>query len=256
MALTEEQKAAFWRDGFLPVHDVLTSDEVAALRKRTEEIIRGEVPFPDEYLQIEPEVLKGAAKEVPPEHRVRKLWNLTRFDPVFAEYARHPGIVAVLLDLLGPDVKLYADQMLLKPPFHGSAKPYHQDSPYWPIEPMELVTCWMALDDATTENGCMRFLPGTHRQGPLEHRHLEGPHMVPEGWEEMSKRPEEVCLELKAGSCSFHHSLVLHETSPNRTPYPRRAMTTAYMRSTSRYTGEPPQPEFQTIAGRSYPGCV
>lgn len=181
---------------------------------------------------------------------------LTHYDPVFRAYAQHPKIVSIAVDLLGPDVKLYTDQMLLKPPFHGSAKPYHQDSPYWPIDPMELVTCWMALDDATIENGCMRFLPGTHRLGLRKHSHLEGPHIVPEGWEEMSKRPDEVAVELRAGSCSFHHSLVLHETSPNRSPRPRRAMTTAYMRAESRYTGEPLQPEFLSVAGRSYPGCV
>lgn len=256
MALTEEQKAAFWQNGFLPVHNVLDATEVEALRKRTEQIILGEVTFPQEYLQIEPELAGNDVTNVPAIFRVRKLWNLTRYDPVFQEYARHPKIVGVIGDLLGPDIKLFADQMLLKPPFHGSAKPYHQDSPYWPIEPMELVTCWMALDDASVENGCMRFLPGTHKLGPLEHHHLEGPHIVPEGWEEMSKRPEEVAVELKAGSCCFHHSLTLHETAPNRTPHPRRAMTTAYMRANSRYTGNAPQPEYLSIAGRSYPGCV
>jgi phytanoyl-CoA hydroxylase len=256
MALTEEQKASFWENGFLPVHDVLSPEEVEALRKRTEQIILGEVPFPQQFMMIEPELAGRNVEEVPAIFRIRKLWELTQHDPVFQEYARHPKIVEVVCDLLGPDIKLYADQMLLKPPFHGSAKPYHQDSPYWPIEPMELATCWMALDDATVENGCMRFLPGTHKLGPLEHHHLEGPHIVPEGWEDMSKRPDEVAVELKAGSCCFHHSLTLHETSPNRTPHPRRAMTTAYMRATSRYTGKPPMPEYLHIAGRSYPGCV
>jgi len=112
------------------------------------------------------------------------------------------------------------------------------------------------MDDATIENGCMRFLPGTQKLGLLEHRPLEGPHIVPEGWEEMSKRPDEVAVELKAGSCTFHHSLVLHETAPNRTAKPRRAMTTAYMRATSRYAGSLPKPEFLQIAGKSYPDCV
>ncbi len=256
MALTDEQKTAFWQNGFLPVVDVLNVAEVDALRKRTEQIIVGEVAFPQEFLQVEPELDDSDGNGVPAIFRVRKLWNLTKYDPVFQEYARHPKIVAVLCDLLGPDIKLYADQMLLKPPFHGSAKPYHQDSPYWPVEPMELVTCWMALDDASVENGCMRFLPGTHKLGPLEHHHLEGPHIVPTGWEEMSKRPEEVAVELKAGSCCFHHSLTLHETAPNRTPHPRRAMTTAYMGANSRYVGNPPQPEYISIVGNSYPGCV
>ena len=166
MALTMEQKDAFWRDGFLPVQNLLAGDEVEALRRRTDQISLGEVEFLRQYIQNEPD-LEGAAhaETLDPLHRVRKIWRLTDYDPVFQLYARHPAIVAVVVDLLGPDVKLYADQMLLKPPFHGSAKPYQQDSAYWPIEPRELVTCWLAMDDATRENGCMRFLPGTHRLG-------------------------------------------------------------------------------------------
>ncbi|MCC6729344.1 MAG: phytanoyl-CoA dioxygenase family protein [Chthonomonadales bacterium] len=257
MALTEEQRTAFWRDGFLPMHGVLTRDELGRLRERTDQIVHGNVGFPPQFIQVEPELAgRPETEQLDPALRVRKMWELTRHDPVFAEYARHPFIVEVVRDLLGPDLKLFADQMLLKPAFHGSAKPYHQDSPYWPIEPMELVTCWMALDDATLENGCMRFLPGTHRLGPLPHHHLNTSHLVPEGWEEMSARPDEVALELKAGSCSFHHSLVLHETSPNRSAHPRRAITTAYMRSTSRYAGKGEQPDYLHIAGRVYPGCV
>jgi ectoine hydroxylase-related dioxygenase (phytanoyl-CoA dioxygenase family) len=245
----------FERDGFVAVHHVLTAAEVAELRERTEQIILGQVPFPEQYIQIEPSIRRG---EVTVENRlnaVRKMWELTRHDPVFARYARHPGIVSVVEELLGPDIKLYADQMLLKPPFHGSAKPYHQDSPYWPIDPPALVTCWMALDDATTTNGCMRFLPGSHQLGALPHYHLEGPHLVPEGYETFDTS-HEVAVELKAGSCTFHHSLTLHQTSPNTSPYPRRGMTWAYMSARSRYTGPPPQPEFPLIRGRAYPDCV
>src|SRR5690349_12347718 len=152
MMLTEEQRTSYWQQGFLAVQDVLDADEVAALRKRTEQIILGEVPFPQDHLQIEPELEGQDVSAVPVLHRLRKLSSMSRFDPVFAAYTRHPKIVAILCDLLGPDIKFFADQIQLKPPFHGSAKPYHQDSPYWPIEPMELITCWMALDDATVEN--------------------------------------------------------------------------------------------------------
>lgn len=256
MALSQEQIETFWRDGFIVVPNLLTPEEVQALRVRTEQIILGQAPFPSEYIQIEPAIAEGKEEEPNPLYRVRKMWELTRYDPVFHEYAKHPRIVEIIIDLLGPDIKLFGDQMMLKPPFHGSMKPYHQDSAYWPIEPMELVTCWLAMDDSTRENGCMRFLPGTHKLGLLKHTFLEYTHEVPEGWEEMSRRPDQVYVELKAGGCSFHHSLVLHETSPNRSPYPRRGMTTAYMRATSRYADKAPKPEFIQIAGKSYPGCV
>lgn len=255
MALTFEQKAAFWRDGFLAVPHLLTGDEVAALKRRTEQIVLGEVDFPRDLISNEPGLPEAEIEKIPPFYRVRKIWQLTKYDPVFQQYARHPGIVSVICDLLGPDIKLYVDQMLLKPPHFGTAKPYHQDSAYFPIEPQELVTCWLAMDEATVENGCMRYLPGSHRH-PVAHHALEGPHIVPEGFDEVREYAEETCVELEAGGCIFHHSLSLHQSLPNHSPHPRGAMTTCYMRATSRYIGKAPQPEYPLIAGNAYPGCV
>jgi phytanoyl-CoA hydroxylase len=258
MQLTSDQVAAFERDGFIAVPQLLAPEEVEALRRRTEQIILGEVSMPpefDRYVQIEPALegreLAGAERL----QAVRKMWQLWKFDPVFEALIRHPAILDVVEALLGPDLKFYGDQMLLKPPFHGSAKPYHQDSPYWSIDPPALVTCWIALDDSTRENGCMRFLPGSHKQGIIPHRHLEGPHIVPEEYGRMDLS-EEVSVELKAGGASFHHSCTLHETAANTTPYPRRAHTLAYMSARSRYTGKPPRPEYPLVRGREYAGCV
>jgi phytanoyl-CoA hydroxylase len=258
MSLTEEQVAAFERDGFLAVPRLLSAAEVAALRQRTEQIIMGEVPMPAEFgqfVQIEPAL---AGQEFTGREKlaaVRKMWQLWKFDPVFRELIYHPAIVGVVESLLGPDLKFFGDQMLLKPPFHGSQKPYHQDSPYWPVDPPALVTCWIALDDATVENGCMRFLPGSHKQGIIPHRHLEGTHIVPEEYGAMDTTGE-VSVELKAGGASFHHSCTLHETAANTTPYPRRAHTLAYMSARSRYTGKEPKPEYPLVKGREYEGCV
>jgi phytanoyl-CoA hydroxylase len=253
--LTAEQTDQFWRDGFLAVRNVLTSDEVEALRCRTDDIITGAVPYPDQYIQLEPVFIEGRAQVVDRRLSVRKIWELTRHDAVFREYAFHPKIVGMVQALLGPDLKLYGDQMFLKPPFHGSEKPFHQDSPYWDIEPMNLVTCWMALDESTLENGCMRFLPGTHKGGPLPHRHLSGPHIVPEGYEEFDLS-QEVAVELQPGDCTLHHSLVLHQSTPNRSASPRRGLTTAYMSAQSRWIGTGEKPEYLLISGREHPGCV
>jgi phytanoyl-CoA hydroxylase len=258
MTLTPDQVATFERDGFVAVPRLLAPEEVEALRRRTEQIILGEIEMPpgfQQFTQIEPTLV---GKEITGRERlnaVRKLWQLWKFDPVFEALIRHPAILGVVEALLGPDLKFFGDQMLLKPPFHGSAKPYHQDSPYWPIDPPALVTCWIALDDSTRENGCMRFLPGSHRRGMIQHRHLEGPHIVPEDYGAMDTSGE-VGVELKAGGATFHHSLTLHETSANTTPYPRRAHTLAYMSAQSRYTGKPPQPDYPLVRGRAYEGCV
>ena len=128
--------------------------------------------------------------------------------------------------LLGPDLKIYVDQTLCKPPRLGSAKPPHQDSAYWTsIDPPNLVICWMALDDATEENGCMRFIPGSHKLGVIEHKRLEDFRVEDEKVDYAS----EVCVPLKAGGCSFHHSLAMHRTDANRSDDRRIGLTVAYM---------------------------
>ena len=85
-------------------------------------------------------------------------------DDRFRALGLNERIVSVVNQILGPDIKLFRNSLLLKPPAVGSAKGWHQDSPYWPIEPMALCSCWFLLDDATLENGCMVVIPGGHRR--------------------------------------------------------------------------------------------
>lgn len=252
--ITPEQIAAYHADGFVPLHDVLAPDEIARLRQRADDIADGVVPYPERLMQLEPVAVNNAS--IARHLRVRKIVSLTLHDPVFAQLLRHPNVVKVATSMLGPDVKLLLDQMLCKPPHIGSAKPYHQDGPYWPIEPMDHCTLWIALDDSTRDNGCMRFLPGTHKLGPLAHDATLGHHRMPQGWESLSQRPDEVFVEASAGSGSCHHGLVLHETSDNRSPFRRRAMTMAFMKATARWTSDAPKPTFMSIAGRSFEGCI
>ncbi|MDP6701619.1 MAG: phytanoyl-CoA dioxygenase family protein, partial [Candidatus Latescibacteria bacterium] len=149
--------------------------------------------------------------------------------------------------------KIYVDQTLCKPPRVGSAKPPHQDSAYWTtIDPPNLVICWMALDDATEDNGCMRFIPGSHKLGVIEHKRLEDFRVEDEKVDYQS----EVSVPLKAGGCSFHHSLALHRTDANRSDRRRIGLTVAYMSAESKYIGDGEQPDYELVAGRSFPGCV
>ncbi len=175
MPLTQEEIDLFNEQGFLPREGLLNALEVKALHLRLEDIGNEVVEFPSEYVQIEPMVKSGEIVEDSVRfNNVRKIWNLTKYDELFKEYARHPAILDVVYSLIGPNLKIYLDQTLCKPPKIGSPKPPHQDSAYWTnIDPPNLVICWMALDDATEENGCMRFIPGSHKLGVVEHKHLE-----------------------------------------------------------------------------------
>ena len=254
MQLTQEQIEQFNEQGFLPYPHLLTTLEVAALHQRLEDIGNQIVDFPEQYVQIEPRVTNGKLVTDPVRfNNVRKIWNLTRHDGLFKELARHPKILDVVHSLLGPDLKIYVDQTLCKPPRVGSAKPPHQDSAYWVnIDPPNLVICWIALDDATEENGCMRFVPGSHKLGVIEHKRLEDFRVEDEDF----AYDEEVCVPLQAGGCSFHHSLALHRTDANISDQRRIGLTVAYMAARSRFVGEPPKPEYELVAGKAFEGCV
>jgi phytanoyl-CoA hydroxylase len=254
MPLTQEEIDQFNEQGFLPREELLSALEVGALHRRLEDIGNEVVEFPTEYVQIEPMVKSGEIEEDPVRfNNVRKIWNLAKHDELFKELARHPQILDVVHSLIGPNLKIYVDQTLCKPPKIGSPKPPHQDSAYWTnIDPPNLVICWMALDDATEENGCMRFIPGSHKLGVVEHKHLEDFRVEDEKIDYSS----EVCVPLKAGGCSFHHSLALHRTDANRSPDRRIGLTVAYMDAASKYVGPEPQPEYVLVAGQSFANCV
>jgi len=254
MPLTSEQIEHFHDRGFLPYDDLLTRLEVKALTQRLEDIGNEVIPFPEQYVQIEPGVESGEVASDPIRfNNVRKIWNLTKHDALFQELARHPRILKVVRRLIGPDLKIYVDQTLCKPPRVGSAKPPHQDSAYWTsIDPPNLVICWIALNDATEDNGCMRFISGSHKAGVIEHKHLED-FRVEDG---RVKYEREVAVPLRAGSCSFHHSLALHRTDANRSDKRRIGLTVAYMDARSKYIGKGSKPEYDLVSGSSYAGCV
>src|ERR1051326_2308237 len=148
---------------------------------------------------------------------------------------------------------MFRNAMLLKPPGVGSPKGMHQDSPYWPIEPMELCSCWFALDDATTENGCMGVIPRGHTNGALRHKTVTDDYVIEESLYDMK---DLVLCPLKAGGGLFFHSLIPHYTAENRSTKWRRAGALSYMAGKWACRGEGEGPEYLTIRGRSYPGCV
>src|SRR5437762_5607826 len=170
MTLTEEQIAFFRENGYLILEKLFTEEELEALRRRAEWIASGEAThIPEQYRQVEPRVAQGELAAENYALSLRKLSHMAWYDDQMLAHARDPRLTDRVAALLGPDLKLYQDQLFMKPPRVGSRQKYHQDQPLgFHIDPPELmVTCWLALDDATLENGCLRVLPGTHRNGAL-----------------------------------------------------------------------------------------
>jgi phytanoyl-CoA hydroxylase len=256
MGLSEAQVAQFHEQGFLIIEHLLEAEELEAMRKRAEEIARGELPEGSRVKrQVEPAVQRGEQDAQSYELSLRKMTGLALGgDPVFEAHARRPRIVEMISALLGPDLTLYQDQLFMKAPLVGSRQPYHQDQPagFYIDPPEALVTVWTGLDESTEENGCLRYLPGSHKLGPLTREQRAE-------WEARSlagEMTEDVPLVLPPGGCGIHHGWLLHASDVNRSPLRRRGYATHYVSSRCRYNGPPPAPTLLRVSGEAYLGGV
>lgn len=162
--------------------------------------------------------------------------NLLSYDLRFLEIARTPEIVAMVGQILGADFALWNSSLFAKPASDGKRTPWHQDGQYWPIRPLATCTVWIALDDSTTENGCLRVIPRSHHGQKLRaHRKLETDDATlnQELLESEYDLSQAADLVLKAGQMSLHDVYLLHGSEPNFSPRPRRGMTLRFMPTTS-----------------------
>ncbi len=253
--LTPDQIAFFQENGYLLVGEVLTDEELEILRERAEWIASGEAAhIPRECLQVEPRIARGELTADNFILSLRKISHLAWHDDVMLAHACRPSIAEKIVSLLGHDVRIYQDQLFMKPPRVGSRQPYHQDQPlgFYIDPPDRMVTCWTALDDVTLENGCLRVIPGTHKSGVL-------PPEVIQEYEQKAQNGQldgEVPLVMKAGECSLHHGHLLHSSHPNLSGKRRRGYATHYVSARCRYTGPGPRPSFPLVRGEAIPGCL
>lgn len=139
------------------------------------------------------------------------------------EFAAHELFADLCHDLVGPDVRLYHDQAVYKKPEKPRRFPWHQDNGYSFVEPQEYLTCWVALTDATEQNGCPQVVPGMHRRGTLSHYYAD-----PLGWEIFEHHPDAVIAPVGKGGVVVMSSLAPHLTGPNTTDAVRKAYILQY----------------------------
>lgn len=162
-----------------------------------------------------------------------------------------------LLDLaeifIGPNIALFASHYICKPAGDGLPVLWHQDGSYWPLDPMEVVTCWLAVDSSTAENGCMRVIPGSHRGPMREHQaHSREAVLHTEIALEAVDEARAVDVEIPAGGVSFHHPMLVHGSNPNLSSRRRCGLTIRYIPTTTRIT----RPDWTTflLRGEAVPG--
>lgn len=224
--MTTAQLAQFDHDGYLAFPDILSPTEVAAAREALTTLISGPVVNDRPHIQFEPGV---ATRD---ELSVRKLMRFCDVNPFLDNLAqRHPKLRGIVEAILGANPILFQDMALIKPPFIGSEKPWHQDNAYFAVTPLEAVLgVWIALDDATVANGCMHVLAGGHKAGPRRHHHTFDCEIIPERRDPSQARP----VELPAGGAMFFAGMLPHMTPPNKSPERRRALQFHYRSATSR----------------------
>lgn len=225
-----DSQAEFYREhGYLIVPDLVSSAELETLKRDTADLARGK--YPCEQLQTLPEDMSDdeALRSILCIHQPHYI------SPVMLDFVKHKGMAEVMSRIIAPNVKCMQSMLFVKPPgFQGQA--WHQDEIYIPTRDRSLCGGWIAIDNATIENGCLWVIPGSHQTGYL---YPQKPH---ENTEEFDFAQEsygfdesaEVPVEVKAGTVVFFNGYLLHRSRKNRSASSyRRVLVNHYMNAYS-----------------------
>jgi non-haem Fe2+, alpha-ketoglutarate-dependent halogenase len=207
--LTQEQIAAFNRDGYLKGFRVFSEGEIAGHRAYFDALLARVLAEGKSSYSISTAHLTHG-----------RVYDLLT----------HPRIVAYVRDLLGENLVGWGSHYFCKMPRDGKVVHWHQDASYWPLSPSKTVTVWLAIDDADVGNACMRFLPGSHLYGHLTYHLTEESEdaVLNQKVENVEQFGAPVDDELRAGEISLHSDLLLHGSEPNRSDRRRCGLTLRY----------------------------
>lgn len=255
--LSHEQVAFYKEHGYVAGIRMLNDEQIEVLR---DELARLMEPTPEakslfyEYHSNE---------STDPATTLFHALGAWRISPAFHDLLWNPAFTIPAAQLLEGPVRFWHDQLFCKPPFHGGRVAWHQDYSYWTrTQPMAHLSCWIGLDDSTRDNGCVNYVPGSHRWNLLPITGLAGDMEAINAVmsEEQRARFKPVAIELKKGEASFHHPLMIHGSYDNRTGQPRRAAVINVFRNgvlsasdAPPLEGVPPIPKGEPMGGRFFP---
>lgn len=256
--LSEEQVSNFHEYGYLSGIKLLEEDQVDQLNKELEEISDPDHPGHHLFYEFHSNESKdpnGVLFHSLGHWRIAKGFHDVLWNPLF--------LMAASQMLENKSIRFWHDQLFCKPAKHGGVVAWHQDYSYWTrTVAMQHLTCWVALDDATTENGCIHYVPKSHKWGLLDKPELAGDmeglfhYLSDEQKDEFNPIP----IELKKGYATFHHPLMVHGSFKNNSSYSRRAFVlNVFVDGTLSNTNEellngvPPIPKGGKIEGKFFP---
>ncbi|MDE0430084.1 MAG: phytanoyl-CoA dioxygenase family protein [Caldilineaceae bacterium] len=230
--VTQEQIDFYRENGFVVLHDFLTPEELETWRDAVDGAVRR----------------RGERRQL---HHKDNKYRGTYYDYIFVQrvnlWMDSPEVRRLILDprlgklaaeLAGVDgMRIWHDQALIKQPW-ANPTGWHLDNPKWSYSSRDTLSIWVALDDATLQNGCLYFLPGSHKTADYDDvpigENIGDIFRVYPQWQETMSAP----AEMKAGSCSFHNGLIAHGAGANMTPGWRRAMTCGFMPDGCTFNGK------------------
>ena len=219
--LTGEQIEYYKSQGYLGVDGVLSEEEVNDLRRVTEEFVEKSrsVTESDDVFDLEPE----HTSENP---QLRRIKNPFKQHPVYDTVLHHEKILNIVSQLIGYGLRCNGHKLNLKLDKLGSPVQWHQDWAFYPHTNDDLLAVGIAIDDMTTENGCLMVIPGSHK-GKIYSHHQNGKFIG--AVTDPNFNPESaVPIELKAGGISIHHVRMLHGSAINTSNRPRRLLLAQY----------------------------
>jgi ectoine hydroxylase-related dioxygenase (phytanoyl-CoA dioxygenase family) len=255
--ISREQIDFFHRNGYCAGLRLLDDAQVAQLRAELADLTDPAYPGNQLFHEYHSNESKN------PDTVLFHALGAWRIKPGFHDLLWNPAFLMPASQLLDGPVRFWHDQLFCKPSRHGGVVAWHQDYSYWTrTQPMQHLTCWIALDDSTRDNGCVQYIPGSHLWPLLPITGLAGNmDEIQTVLSEKQKRQfQPVAIELKAGEATFHHPLMVHGSNENRTGRPRRATVINVFRDgvhsasdSELLKGVPPIPAGHKMEGQFFP---
>jgi hypothetical protein len=255
--LRDEQIALFQEYGYLSGLRILTEEQVERLRAELKELMDPAHPRHDLFYEFH------TNESTDPALVLFHALGAWRIAPGFHDLLWHPAFTVPASQLLDGPVRFWHDQLFCKPAHHGGVVAWHQDYSYWTrTQPLAHLSCWIGLDDATRDNGCLHYVPGSHRWPDLPVTGLAGEMDAIQTVlsAEQKRQFKPVAIELERGECAFHHPRMIHGSFANLTDRPRRATVINVFRDGVRSNSDAPLlegvpviPKGERMGGQFFP---
>jgi ectoine hydroxylase-related dioxygenase (phytanoyl-CoA dioxygenase family) len=255
--LSDAQVEFYEEHGYVAGIRMLTDAQIEALREEVAALVNPAHPGNHLFYEF------NSNESADPQKILFHALGAWRISPALHDMLWNPAFTVPASQLLSGAVRFWHDQIFYKPAHHGGVVIWHQDYSYWTrTKPMAHLSCWIGLDDSTRENGCVHYVPGSHRWNLLPRLGFANDMnaildaLTPEQKEQFKPVP----IELKKGECSFHHPLMVHGSYENQTGRSRRAVVLNVFRDgvvsdsdEPLLEGVPPIPRGEKIGGRFFP---